>query len=103
MVTNRAQWRPPPNNVDTSSNYSQLPMANEQMFFGASTLSHSSSQAAYNTFQPSASVQRQYYPMVSHHPQLNYHCPTNSTSTLGSWSNEQDSAQEYWQQQYWQQ
>jgi hypothetical protein len=100
MVTNHTQW--PTNNVDTNVNYSHLPMVDERTFFGASTLSHSSSQAAYNTFQSPASVQRQYYPVVSHHPQLNYYCPTNSTFTCGLWSDERDSGQEYWQQQYWQ-
>jgi hypothetical protein len=103
MVSNHTQWRAPPNNVDTDLDYAQFPMANEQMSFGVSTFSNSFGQAVYNTFQPPASVQRQNHPLVSSHPQLNYYCHTNSTLAFGSWSNEQDSGQEYWQQQYWQQ
>ena len=99
MVTNHTQWRPPPNNVDTNLNYSQLPMANERTSLGVSTVSNSFGEATYDTFQPPTSVQRQDYPVVSSHPQLNHYWPTNSTLTVGSWSNERDSGQEYWQQQ----
>ena len=103
MITNHTQWRAPPNNIDTNLNYSQLPVANERTSFDVSTFSSSSSQAAYNTFQPPTSVQRQEYPVVSSPPQLNYYYPMNSTLTSGSWSNERDSDHEYWQQQHWQQ
>lgn len=94
MVPNHTQWRVPPKNVEMKLNYSQLPLSNEQTSFGVSTLADGS---MYNTSQPPIPVQRHDYPVVDSHPQLNYYCHPDSTATSGSWSNERNSGQEYWQ------